>query len=275
MLLPELFLPSLAGVKREYSGIDSPEHCVDPAHFARYPHSVQYNYNSRGFRDQEWPSDLNSVIWCVGDSFTHGLGVPQSHTWPAVLQRRTARRCINISMDGASNMWIARMALAILAEFDQADVVLHWSFIHRRELNDHDALHKKFNHFYHNVKDPSWPNCDYSSIDQLPAAIKFELIHRHGWNTEIYSNDRVTQWVRSDTAEDVVNTQRCRDLIPAGVIQTAIPEWTPKDVSIPGVIEIQPVDLARDGFHYDVATSNLLVDLIMSAWADRATAPAL
>ena len=275
MILPELFLPSLAGAVSEYSGLDTLERCLDQHHFASYPHSVLYRYNSRGFRDGEWPDQFDRVIWCVGDSFTHGLGVPQLHAWPAVLQRRTGRRCINVSMDGASNNWIARTALAILEEFPTADVVLHWSFLHRRELDLEQALQKKFDFFYNSVRDPTWPNCEFNQFDQLPQHIQLELTHMHGWTTDIYSNDRVTQHVHSSTVQDIENTMQCIDALPQHVIHSAIPNWTPPDVAINGVIVTDQIDFARDGFHYDIDTSELLVDKIMSALAGRAIGQAL
>ena len=268
MMLPELFLPSLAGTVWEYSGIDSPDRCFDRDHFAAYPHNIQYCYNSRGFRDAEWPDHFDGVIWCVGDSFTHGLGVPQAHAWPAVLERRTGRRCMNISMDGASNNWIARTALAILKEFPTADVVLHWSFIHRRELDYQQALRKKFDFFYNSVRDSSWPDCELEQFDQLPQLIQKELVQVHKWNTEVYSNDRTIHYIESDQEQDIKNTIDCMESLPPRVTHSAIPNWAPPGIELGhSVIQINQVDLARDGYHYDIRTSQLLVSKVMSAWA--------
>ena len=83
----------------------------------QYLHPITYNYNSRGFRDQEWPdsmTELREATWCVGDSFTVGLGSPVTHTWPNVLQQTLQKKTINVSMDGASNNLIARKVLKIL-----------------------------------------------------------------------------------------------------------------------------------------------------------------
>lgn len=274
-VLPELFLPSQAGKQCDYSGMDSPEKCLDPEYFAEYPHPVHYSYNSRGFRDTEWPNDLSQVIWCVGDSFTVGLGAPAPHTWPAVLQRCTGRTCLNISMDGASNMWIARMVMAIVREFPSADIVIQWSFIHRRELDEQQALKNKFDSFYRSVRDPSWPQCNLQQFDQLPEEIKRELVDVHGWTTDIDSNDRATHYVYSDLSDDIKNTQRCMQAMPQQVIHSAVPRWTPKHVSIAGVIETKQIDRARDGFHYDIHTSSLLVEKIISALATHAIDPVL
>ena len=275
MTMPELFLPSRAGKTLDYSGLDSKDHCLDLAYFNSYAWPVQYTYNSRGFRDAEWPEDLSQVIWCVGDSFTVGLGAPAHHVWPAVLQRRTGRRCINVSMDGASNNWIARTALAILSEFPTANIVVHWSFLHRRELTDQQALQKKFDCFYNSVRDPSWPKCDFTEFDQLPQRIQKELIQVHKWNTQIFSDDRVIQYIHSALDEDIENTKTCIQHLPCTVIHSHIPNWAPPGTKINNIISTKQVDLARDGFHYDIKTSRLLVDEIMSAVACRATAQAL
>jgi len=275
VILPELFLPSRAGETLDYSGLDSKDHCLNLAHFNSYAWPVQYTYNSRGFRDCEWPTDFSQVIWCVGDSFTVGLGAPAQHTWPAVLQRRTGRRCINVSLDGASNNWIARTALAILSEFPTADVVVHWSFLHRREIDLNTALQKKFNLFYNNVRDSSWPNCTFAEFDQLPRHIQLELTQMHGWNTDIFGDDRVTQYIYSDHNQDIENTKTCIQQLPSTVIHSHIPNWAPPHTKINNIISTQQVDLARDGFHYDIKTSELLVDKIMSALAGHASGQAL
>ena len=72
-------------------------------HFLSYDYPINYQHNSRGFRDSEWPNDLDNIIWCVGDSFTKGLGAPVEHTWPSILQNKTNKRCLNVSINGASN----------------------------------------------------------------------------------------------------------------------------------------------------------------------------
>ena len=73
MLLPELFLASRAGVTEYNSGIDSFKECRDKAHYLEYPHQISYQFNSRGFRDREWPSDLHlQKVWDKLDSLELG-----------------------------------------------------------------------------------------------------------------------------------------------------------------------------------------------------------
>jgi hypothetical protein len=133
MILPNLVLPSFVNQRLKYSGIDSHEENTDNKHFLNYPYEVSYEYNSRGFRGPEWPSDLNDVCWCVGDSFTAGLGTPYNHTWHQVLASKLNINTINVSLDGASNTWIARKIIDIL-ETKPKNIIVQWSYAHRREL---------------------------------------------------------------------------------------------------------------------------------------------
>lgn len=139
MILPDLILPKRANQQWQYTGMDHPDNCLDKNHFQSYPHHISYNYNSRGFRDQEWPVDiteLKEAVWCIGDSFTAGVGSSLEFTWPQRLSVAINKRTINVSMDGASNEWIARIAQRIMFAIDPAHMVIMWSHTHRREHNN-------------------------------------------------------------------------------------------------------------------------------------------
>lgn len=124
----------------DYSGMDSIDRCLDKKLFLQWPRPVKYNYNSRGFRDQEWPQDLNSAVWCIGDSFTVGIGSCFEHTWPQALSHHSQRCVINVSMDGASNEWIARQACDAYDLARPRNIVIMWSYLHRRENSNQDLL---------------------------------------------------------------------------------------------------------------------------------------
>ena len=301
MILPELFLPSRAGKTLDQSGMDSSDRCMDLAHFKLYPHPVQYVYNSRGFRDAEWPSDLSQVIWCVGDSFTVGMGAPAHHAWPAVLQRRTGRTCINVSMDGASNDWIARKTCAILETIAPAHVVIHWSYWHRREAPAQELLEylseQAWPAFYAAVKGPAWPpNCPWNQVSQLPKLIQQE-IKRHWVEPDVCDEDLCffSMDERRRSADFVVDDQansqhikHCVDRVQAAnthtkIVHSFIPEFTQQDMyhkrthsvdkltqlvhSILSDIDYIPyfpkLDLARDGHHYDIKTAELFVQQLL------------
>ena len=139
MILSDLVLETRVNQNWGISGIDSFDKCLNKQHFLNYPHPVEYQFNSRGFRDSEWPDsieELQDAIWCVGDSFTVGIGSPYAFTWPQILSKATSRRCINVSMDGASNAWISRRARQIIQEINPTHMVILWSYFQRRELPD-------------------------------------------------------------------------------------------------------------------------------------------
>lgn len=273
MLLPELYIPFKVNKQALTQGMDQIDRCADRQHFLSYPHQVQYQYNSRGFRDQEWPQDLSNVIWCVGDSFTVGTGAPREHTWSYLLQQRTGCRTINVGMDGASNNWISRIARDILNEFPTATVVVHWSYWHRREMTPEQAQDVIFAEFYRDVAAPSWPRV--TRFEQLPPHIQQECTEMHGWRTPIIcAENRAAHNEKYATAQqDLDNTLACMNMLGDQVIHTAIPLWGSKGYSTawPGLIEIKQLDHARDHHHYDLITATDLVDKIMLVLASRAT----
>ena len=121
--------------ERSTMGMDSQELCMDLAHFRSYPKKINYRYNSRGFRDHEWPEDLSDVIWCVGDSFTVGIGQPFDETWPQVLQKKTNKRCLNIGEEGCSNDTISLRIQEINKLYNPKLIVVMWSYFNRRRVN--------------------------------------------------------------------------------------------------------------------------------------------
>ena len=136
MILPDLILQSRINQRWQYSGIDSLEHCLNREHFQSYPYPIEYSYNSRGFRDKEWPTSLKGLqeaVWCIGDSFTVGIGQPFEHTWPTVLAKKLNTRTVNVSMDGASNDWICRRVFDIAYTINPKAIVVMWSYVQRRE----------------------------------------------------------------------------------------------------------------------------------------------
>ena len=97
-----------------------------------YPYPVYYDYNSRGFRDKEWPKDLSNVIWCIGDSYTSGVGVPYEHTWSSILQYKSKIQSINLGIDGAANRLIMNIAKQVILTYNPKYLAIMWSFPHRR-----------------------------------------------------------------------------------------------------------------------------------------------
>jgi hypothetical protein len=191
MILPNFILSSRIGLIEHYSGIDSPKYCRNKDHFESYPYAIEYRYNSRGYRDQEWPTDLNNAIWCLGDSFTEGLGSPIEHTWPYLLQQTSGQRCINVSLDGASNDWILRKANELLDQLQPSAIVIHLSYLHRGEnpnslLSDED---RRMSLRAGEIDTPNW-------ISRLQQDIH-KLNQRRGRTKIVYSF--IPEWAMEKT----------------------------------------------------------------------------
>jgi hypothetical protein len=250
--------------------MDSLEQCLNQQHFLSYPYPVNYVYNSRGYRDAEWPEtfeELKNAIWCVGDSFTVGLGQPFDHIWPQVLSKKLDQRTINISMDGASNQWIARQARAIIDNIGPSNLVILWSHTHRRE-NPNTALddeQRRIPYSKNSVED------DYSSwLDLLNGIVCYNTkvihstipdFHQIFSYTETWNNIKDSSWPAcpctiaefenlpkyiSDELKDVHN---CYDNIKTQLESN--------------IIHIHKrLDWARDYHHFGQLTAQWLVDQI-------------
>jgi hypothetical protein len=211
----------------DYSGLDSPEECIDKKYFSKYQHKIEYVYNSRGFRDYEWPDsiiDLQESVWCVGDSFTVGLGQPFNHIWPQVLQQKLKKRTINISMDGASNDWIFRRSKQIITEINPKILIIMWSYLHRRE-NINDKLLDEDRRLF-------WEESPYQTdIDDYLR-----------WKRQIFE----------------IREMSCKS------IHLAIPNYCPWLHSTDEVIPVTQLDWARDYYHFDIKTSEWVVNKIFT-----------
>jgi hypothetical protein len=224
-MLPELQLTLLAGECTAGVGLDTYEQCLDKEYFEKYPYSVFYFFNQRGFRDNEWPDNIEKKIWCVGDSFTVGLGQPFEHIWPQQIDNS-----LNVSMNGASNDWISRKALYIIQNANPNAVLIQWSYLHRRENLDHtlpDEMRMM-------QQDPS----DVNDVENFLKNIKLvesnkgsiPVVHSFipkFYNLEKDSNENVTIYAELDKLGAV---------------------YFPN---------ITPIDLARDGHHYGKETALL------------------
>jgi hypothetical protein len=287
MILSNLIVPSRQNQICTESGIDSFDRCLNKKHFKSYPYPIEYRYNSRGFRDSEWPVDINELqkaIWCVGDSFTVGLGSNITHTWVNILQKQSAQRCINVSMDGASNNWIAKKAIDIINTVCPRIIILHWSYINRREMNREqisEFIAKQWRIFYNDIKDPSWPKCPpINQINLLPKDIQKEILqHEYPWKNPLDDEIMRIHAVNTSSTEDVNNSILCVqsvDSVAYGktkVIHSVVPESCPPGVNDDIFIKkssnafipaFSRLDLARDGAHYDKITATDFVEKLLN-----------
>ena len=289
VILTNLVLTSRINQNYTTSGIDSLDNCFNKQHFLDYPHTVEYQYNSRGFRDSEWPNtieELQNAIWCVGDSFTVGIGSPLAFTWPQILAKVTGRRCINISMDGASNTWISRRAQQIIKEIAPKQMVVLWSYIHRREspnidLPDDDRrLHfKKSNSDLDDLK--NFINC-YTNLKNCSAGTNIfnGIIPHSGFPSMDNFYDRMIQdwhnikdlsWPEfPPTTLSEFNQlpahikQETTDIFSSNELET----WFIQNnfVKHNQLIKLSNLDYARDYHHFDRVTSEFFVQEICKTY---------
>lgn len=282
MVLPDFILHSRVNARWDYSGLDSIKCCYNKKHFKNYPYPVDYVYNSRGFRDAEWPNsldELRNAIWCIGDSFTVGLGAPLEHTWPYLLQQQTGRRCINVGMDGASNEWIARKTQSIIEEINPTDIVIMWSYVHRREnkdasLSDEDRrIHNGLGTGLENII--NFKSC-VESVNNQYNNIKHTTIPFAFTGSDINELIRIFNVVKDVSWPAVTN---CADFfnLPTHIINeldvvlneydnmlelTEAIKITDYCKSVYKIIEVTQIDYARDFHHFDKLTSQWLINQI-------------
>ena len=87
----------------------------DPDHreyFARLgwdqPRAITYRFNSHGFRADEF--DSGPYLLALGCSYTIGIGLPDSCTWPRLVSNRLGLRCANLAWGGYSADTCYRLA---------------------------------------------------------------------------------------------------------------------------------------------------------------------
>lgn len=284
MILPNFILHSRKNKSWNESGIDSFNECRDREHVKTSPHPVIYQYNSRGFRDTEWPStieELQDCIWCVGDSFTVGVGSPLEHTWVNILQNKTRQRCINISLDGASNKWIARKVIEILKIIKPKLIVIQWSYIHRDELND-NILSDEDRRMYilenNNINELKIANFKLiQNVESFKDQCK--IIHSfipdatlldHAHNDDLWEAVKGNSWPVLPSTLDEFNcldkniVNELKDFNVYDVLYFYY-QLTDRIMYVPEIVRL---DLARDAHHYDVITATNFVDQVENLISD-------
>ena len=211
----------------ETSGTDTLLRCRDKKHYLSFPKKISYKYNSKGFRDNEWPDDLSNVIWCVGDSFTVGIGQPFEESWPSLLQKKLGRRCLNLGEDGCANDTMALRIKEICKLHSPKLIVVMWSYLHRRRVNNENVHHEKKN--FGRQQDLANFKKNYMCVNNLSTKIIHCMIPTAFTAGE---NNSVTEYVIKKTVGG-------------------------------GVKHVEQVDWARDHRHFDIQSSEKIVGRIM------------
>jgi hypothetical protein len=292
MILPDFILTSRQDKLWTESGFDSLKNCFNKDYFKSYPYTVEYNYNSRGYRDAEWPKtidELKHCIWCVGDSFTVGLGSPLAHTWVNILQQRTGVRCINVSMDGASNEWIVRKINRIIEEINPQQLVVQWSYLHRGEKTDFSLSDERRRMGY--ALGNMTPLEQLMHFTNLQASIKNSTtqivqsviprgipVLTHDQYKEIINRLKGANWpdLLDITIDqfDSIDTAVKKELENFEVFDAIINYLESKESSSQfsgplynveqSCILVDQIDFARDSHHYDHLTAGKFVDSVIN-----------
>jgi hypothetical protein len=256
--------------------MDSPQHCLDRHHFDSYLSPIEYVYNSRGFRDREWPDSidqLSDAVWCIGDSFTAGIGSPVEHTWPFLLSQRLDRQTINVSMDGASNAWIERYATQIQQQVKPKNMVIMWSYLHRREnsriqlSSEQQRLHfertsnkQDIDHFKSVVDKVNSQSAVVNfTVPRFSPFYEIDLDIKDTWadltgsiNGVPQSQDELSMLANPMLREKSIDWERLENLLALKKI-----------LNHNKITEVYNLDYARDGHHFDQVTAHWVVDRII------------
>ena len=128
-----IIIPKYANLTCYELGHDSPQHAGSK--FYNYT-PVQYHFNANGFRTHDFSEIDSDCILVFGDSFTLGLGINVENRFTDILQQQSGVKVFNISLNGASNDWIARRVIDVMHFVQPSAVVIHYTFSHRREHVD-------------------------------------------------------------------------------------------------------------------------------------------
>jgi lysophospholipase L1-like esterase len=272
MTLDDVVIPSLATQTFQTYRPDTFWSCYNRWHYLRYPHRITYQFNSRGFRDQEWPQDLKNAIWCLGDSVTVGLGAPFEHTWPQQLQHITQQRTINLGIRGTNNATMAHLAHTVLQEVAPKNMVIVWSIFERRPLDSAHLLDDSYSqqliapeieHIRHFEQCLSLTRSNTTNVVHAFVPHYFSLppnaIHR------IWEDLRGPSWPdaprnSSDIPQFVM--QELEELNAREAVETALYFDQVLRSIANNLGEIIPRDLARDGTHFDIITAQDLAHQI-------------
>ena len=110
---------------------------------------VRYDFNSLGFRCDEFRPAAKKKIFACGCSYTFGMGLNVEQTWPAQFAAHYTTHCnllpsdvclMNFSHGNGSNEYIARTLMAQSATSRPDIIIAHFSHLNRLEyyLNGRD-----------------------------------------------------------------------------------------------------------------------------------------
>ena len=281
MLLSNIVIPKLAHKKFKFYSPDTQSDCQDLKHFKKYPYDITYEFNSRGFRDNEWPNDLANAIWCLGDSATVGVGAPMAHSWPSQLAILTGMPTINLGIRAIDNYTISDIAGEIITNLQPRNVLILWSFFERRpvsnihteivDLSEQLVVENDLDHYDYFTKcilNLKGKNSKTNIIHGLvPNSTDFI------WNDEcvirrIWDDVKDPSWPEKIENIENIDTIDSRILDELNTVHHVydrlkrISDWYKfKNEFMKNEIgKFDQLDLARDGRHWDITTSKSIAN---------------
>lgn len=268
MLLPNIIIPRLANKCLEFYSPDTLADCGSRRHFKSYPHDVNYKFNSRGFRDQEWPDDLENAIWCLGDSATNGVGAPIEHSWPSQLSKITGIPTINLGIRATDNYTISTVAREIIINVQPKNMLILWTHLERRPIdNTHseivdysrqlivDDYSEHYDFFKKCILNLTEVNVKTNIVHSLQNDVVYDELVNDIWNSV-----RDLSWPKTlkdiDTLDPgIVDELRTKHKVYDQL--TKIFDWYKfkREFIKNEISKFDRVDLARDGIHWDVVTN--------------------
>lgn len=123
--------------------------------------SVDYRFNSLGYRSNVEFTPDSSAIVLLGNSISFGIGLPLEQTYGEILSQKTGRPVYNFSLGcyGHTNMEQLPLLESILRTFDPFCVIFQINNLNRFRLNGKilfdnpiDRVISEYNNFYKDVK---------------------------------------------------------------------------------------------------------------------------
>lgn len=233
-------LKNLSFKELKHKGIDSIDKCINKTHFLNYNKNISYLYNSRGFRDNEWPIDIENKIWCIGDSFTEGLGQPVNETWPKILEKQLNETCINVSENGCSNDLISLRIDYIKKNFNPKCIIVMWSYFWRRFK---DGINVQFN----------------KTKKELPADDLKNFIKNFNFANDNSPYKIINYLLPECMIKDTSAKRSKKNIIK--LIKYHYPEN-----NFYNLTEVEQVDFGRDGYHFGLLTCEKIVEDILTKY---------
>jgi hypothetical protein len=191
------------------------------------------------------------------------------------LQKQTGQRIINVSMDGASNNWIARQVKQIQDTVDPKTVIIMWSYLHRRESSDNlmpDEARRQHSDIFSNdaTNLDNFKHCvelvdhssnvvqfsipDYTSISLDNVAVAWSTLRSHSWPLEhpttLQQLLELPEFIRHELKQRKIWPQFQQVL----ELNYQLLKLTNR------IVNVKRLDLARDGHHFDCVTAQWVVD---------------